>query len=573
MCAIFDAGMVGIEVYSKRPYAFTSLRWVLSRQGRSVVVKPEILDAQWDVIVMGSGVGGGLVSRRLAELGLRVLIIEKGKDFGDTGSAELSGETSTPAARFDEGWWPQALAGQLGGRSVEVENVIGAGVGGTSLRYAATLERPERADIDHTPQRPHPTGGWPVSYAEFAPYFRRAEEYFCINGELDPLAANPDPLTYSPRPHTPGERRLSQRLRDAGLHPYQTQMAARFIPDCQGCFGTRCPKRCKMDGRSAGVLPALATGRAELIDNCTVLRINAGENVTSITCLKDGQQFDLSARAYVLAAGGLGSPSLLLRSTSEAWPDGLGNRYGVVGRNLMFHLSEILAVWTADKSARDEPAQRSISFRDLYYRDGQRLGLVQTMGLKAGYGRVLYAAQTRLATSAFRNIRPLHHLLRIPAFIAAKVLGPAHLFVGILEDFPHPENRVIADPAKPDRLAFKYAFTDELEARRQTFRHAMSGAFSGFRRMFMSHDPQLNFAHPCGTVRFGDDPRTSVLDRDCRMHGVDNLFVVDSSFMPTSNGVNPSLTIGANALRVAERIRADMWGKCLSFAFAGDERP
>jgi choline dehydrogenase-like flavoprotein len=291
-----------------------------------------------------------------------------------------------------------------------------------------------------------------------------------------------------------------------------------------------------------------------------VVRINAGENVTSITCRKDGREFDLSARAYVLAAGGLGSPSLLLRSGSQAWPDGLGNRHDLVGRNLMFHLSEILAVWTADKAARDEPAQRSISFRDLYYRDGQRMGLVQTMGLKAGYGRVLYAAQMRLATSAFRNIRPLHHLLRIPAYIAAGLLGPAHLFVGILEDFPNAENRLISDPSNPDRLEFRYAFTDELEARRQLFRRAMSEAFSGFRRMFMSHDPQLNFAHPCGTLRFGDDPRTSVLDRDCRVHGVSNLFVADSSFMPTSNGVNPSLTIGANALRVAERVATTVRG-------------
>lgn len=520
---------------------------------------PEVQNADWDVIVIGSGVGGGLVSRRLAELGLRVLIIERGKNFGDSPD-HFSCEFSSPSARLDEGWWPQPLAGHLGKRAVELEGVIGAGVGGTSLRYAATLERPEPADLDHTPRRPHPTGGWPVSYAEFVPYFRRAEEYFCINGELDPLVDDPDPLPYSPRPHTPAERRFSNRLRAKGLHPYQTHVAARFLPGCENCFGTRCPKRCKMDGRSAGVLPALATGRAAVLDSCTALCINAAENVTSITCSKDGQLFDLSARAYVLAAGGLGSPSLLLRSRSEAWPDGLGNRHGVVGRNLMFHLSEILAVWPADKSARDEPAQRSISLRDLYYRDGCRMGLVQTMGLKADYGHVLHAAQMRLATSALRNIRPLHHLLRIPAYIVAGILGPAHLFVGVLEDFPNPQNRLIANPSSPDRLEFSYAFTDELEVRRKLFRRAISEAFSGFPRMFMSHDPQLNFAHPCGTVRFGEDQRTSVLDRDCRVHGVDNLFVADSSFMPTSNGVNPSLTIGANALRVAERIAASLRG-------------
>lgn len=518
------------------------------------MVASSILYADWDVVVIGSGIGGGLAARRLTELGLRVLIIEKGRDLGDTGSAHLSASFADAAARLDDGCWPEPVVGHLGNRRVELEGVVGAGVGGTSLRYAATLERPEPHDIDHSEERPHPTGGWPVSYAEFAPYFALAEEYFCINGELDPLSQDETPLPHPARVLTAGEQRLTDKLQGNGLNPYQTHMAARFLPGCDNCFGRRCPKRCKLDGRTAGVLPALESGDAALLDNCTVVSINADEKVTSITCQMDGRQFEISARAYVLAAGGLGSPTLLLQSRNEPWPDGLGNRYDLVGRNLMFHLSEVLAVWPADKAARDEPAQRSISFRDVYYSGGNRLGLVQSMGLKAGYGEVLYSAQMRLATSAFRKIRPLHHMLRIPAFAAAKILGPAHLFVGILEDFPMPENRVVTNVSKPDQLEFHYVVSGELEGRRQIFRGAISEAFSGFRRRFMAHGAQLNFAHPCGTVRFGVDPRSSVLDRDCRVHGVENLFVVDSSFMPTSNGVNPSLTIGANALRVAERM-------------------
>src|SRR5690606_24109385 len=268
--------------------------------------------------------------------------------------------------------------------------------------------------------------------------------------------------------------------------------------------------------------------------------------------------FVVSARAYVLSAGGLGSPSLLLRSRNESWPDGLGNRHDLVGRNLMFHLSEILAVWPDGDVSRTEPPPRSLCFRDLYYRDGTRMGLVQSMGLKAGYGEILYAAQLRLATSLFRNVPLLKQGLRVPAYLAASLLGPAHLFVGILEDLPVPDNRLLVDRSDPDRLEFQYSISDELNARRQLFRRQMAEAFGGLRRMFMSQAPQINFAHPCGTVRFGTDPRISVLDRDCKVHGVANLFVVDSSFMPTSNGVNPSLTIGANALRVAERIAASM---------------
>jgi choline dehydrogenase-like flavoprotein len=518
----------------------------------------EVLDRTWDVVVIGSGVGGGLVARRLTELGLSVLVIEKGRDLGDTGSEMAPPASWTRSDRLEDGCWPEPLVGHLDGRKVELEAVIGAAVGGTSLRYAATLERPEPHDLDDSDDRPHPTGGWPVTYSEFEPHFERAEKYFCLSGEIDPLASGRPPLPFPPRAMDKIGQGLRERLQNAGLHPYQTHMAALFVDDCQNCFGTRCPKRCKMDGRSAGVLPALASGRAAVLADCTVLSINAGDRVISIRCKKGDQEFLVSARRYVLSAGGLGSPSLLLRSRNESWPDGIGNRHDLVGRNLMFHLSEILAVWPDGQVSRTEHPPRSLCFRDLYYCHDTRLGLVQSMGLKAGYGEILYAAQLQLATSMFRNIPLMKQALRVPAYLAASLLGPAHLFVGILEDFPLPQNRVLVDLANPDRLEFDYSITDELQARRKLFRRKMAEAYAGLRRMFMAQAPQINFAHPCGTARFGLDPRTSVLDRDCRVHGISNLFVVDSSFMPTSNCVNPSLTIGANALRVAERIAASM---------------
>ena len=121
-------------------------------------------------------------------------------------------------------------------------------------------------------------------------------------------------------------------------------------------------------------------------------------------------------------------------------------------------------------------------------------------------------------------------------------------------------DRVVADPQDADLIRFQYGFSDELKARRAAFRVTMRKAFSKHRTLFLSQSPTLYFAHPCGTLRFGDDPKTSVLDRDCRVHGVDNLYVADSSFMPTSNGSNPSLTIAANAYRVADRLAARVSG-------------
>lgn len=508
----------------------------------------------WDAIVIGTGIGGGTVGRRLAERGLSVLFVEKGPDLGDARISSTEIEGQSRAERLARGAWPSMISAELDGSWCEIDGMIGAGIGGTSAKYAATLERPERHDMDHSAARPHPTGGWPVDYAAMRPWFELAERYYEISGESDPLDPVPANLPMPPRMLPRSDAALMEDLRRAGMHPYQTHMAVRFVPECENCFGVRCPRRCKMDGRTAGVLPAQATGRAEVLTDCSVTRIESDANgVTGLTCRRGDETITLRARRYVLAGGGLGSPTLMLQSTSEHWPDGLGNRHDLVGRNLMFHLSEIIAIW-AGGGKGETGASRSISMRDLYYMGGERFGTVQSMGLVAGYGEILYAMNRRFASSPLRRLKPLRHGLRIPAKIAAQFLGQAKIFVGVLEDLPYATNRVLPDPNNPDLLRFHYDISDELRQRRAAFRKAMKAAFRPNRAMFMGYAPELNFAHPCGTLRFGDDPKTSVLDRDCRVHGLDNLYVTDSSFMPTSNGVNPSLTIAANALRVADAI-------------------
>lgn len=510
-------------------------------------------ERDWDVIVIGTGIGGGSAARRLAEAGLSVLMLEKGPDLDGSAGVHVETGVSDPDARLDEGIWPYPLQARIDGRESQLYGMVGACVGGTSTFYAATLERPEPHDLDDSAERPHPTAGWPVRYAAMRPYFDLAERNFLISGEADPLSPVAAPALRPARPVTEVDAGLRRSFERAGLHPYQTHIAASFPPDCAQCFGRRCPRPCKMDGRSAGVLPALRTGHATLLDRCSVTRIEAGLRVNRLHCRRAGQDFTLRARHYVLAAGGLGSPSLLLHSTGEVWPEGIGNRHDLVGRNLMFHLSEMLAIWPG-RGVRSSAPSRAISLRDLYHVEGQRFGLIQSMGIDAGYGEVLHALNEMFDASALRRLRPLRHALRVLPNGMLPILGPAKIFVGVLEDLPYPENRVLADPSQPDRLRFDYHLHDELRARRLAFRKAMRHAFRAHRRIFFSQMPMLNFAHPCGTLRFGDDPRSSVLDPDCRVHGLDNLVVADSSFMPTSNGCNPSLTIAANAYRVADRL-------------------
>jgi choline dehydrogenase-like flavoprotein len=125
------------------------------------------------------------------------------------------------------------------------------------------------------------------------------------------------------------------------------------------------------------------------------------------------------------------------------------------------------------------------------------------------------------------------------------------LFAAMTEDDPHPGNRVVLDPDEPDGAKFIYTITDELRSRADGLRELFARHIRPWKLARLSPELTMNYGHPCGTCRFGDDPAASVLDRDCRAHELENLYVLDASFMPRSGAVNPSLTIAANSLRVA----------------------
>ena len=512
-----------------------------------------IRETEWDVIVIGAGMGGGMAGRRLAERGLKVLFVEKGPQGYRAERQGLNPEMFDPTARRVRGYWPGPVRARIDGRSSEFFAPLGAGVGGSSVFYAATLERPERHDLEPTEGRPHPTGGWPVGHDALREWYAEAERLLHVCGQADPLS--PEACALRPPPPLSGvDAALMRSLRGAGLHPYRAHSAIRYLDGCHDCLGTKCPRPCKMDGRSAGVEPALATGRAALLDRCDVRRLcGSAGHVSHIEVTRGGECFDLRARHFVLAGGALGSPRLLLASASEVWPGGCANQSGLVGRNLMFHLNEIFALWPP-RGAPDDGPSKAISLRDFYHRDGQRFGTVQAMGLKAGYGEIVHVLGGMFDRSMLRHMRALRHVTRLPAAVAARVLGRAQVFVGLLEDMGYPENRVTWDPTAPETIDITYTLHPELLARRRAFRRAIRAGLRGHRHLFLTHAPELNFGHPCGTLRMGRDPATSVVDAGCRAHGIDNLHVADASFMPTSMGVNPSLTIAANALRVAEGI-------------------
>ena len=222
----------------------------------------------------------------------------------------------------------------------------------------------------------------------------------------------------------------------------------------------------------------------------------------------------------------------------------------------MFHTSDIFALWAPHRLNRHARQRKAISVRDFYVHEGKRLGYVQSMGLDAGRGEIAAYTKNQLRRHGVRNELLLSLLAKIPSHIGTLVFGSAGIFAAMTEDDPKPENRIFLDLDEPDGASFSYTITEDLRRRADELRRAFSRAVRPWRMLRISTELEMNYGHPCGTCRFGDERGSSVLDRDCRTHDLENLYVIDASFMPRSGAVNPSLTIAANALRVAPRIVA-----------------
>ncbi len=501
----------------------------------------------WDVIVVGTGVGGATVGRALALEGLSVLFLEKG---GRVGSSVEGNAAVTPESRVAQGWWPHPISRrQPNGDRTRFFAAVGCAVGGSSIHYAAALERMDASDFDGL----HSPGGasiypWPVTFAEFVPYYEAAERLYGVSA---------DPGDIAERRMSEWDRALLKQMRTNGLRPDPLHVAIRYDDQCNECIGRVCPRECKSDARVACLDEALRQAQCHILEHCDVQTLEADpKNVRIVKALHRGRELELRARVIVLSAGALHTPQILLRSSNEHWPQGLANSSDQVGRNLMFHTSDIFALWAPRRLARQGRQRKSISVRDFYVHKGQRLGYVQSMGLEAGRGEIAVYVKDQLRRRGVRNELLLSLLAKAPSHIGALMFGGAGIFAAMTEDDPNPDNRIMLDPGEPDGVSFSYTITDDLRRRADELRKAFSRSVRPWRMLRISTELEMNYGHPCGTCRFGDDRGSSVLDRDCRAHDLDNLYVVDASFMPRSGAINPSLTIAANALRVAPRIAA-----------------
>ncbi|MDM9622225.1 GMC family oxidoreductase [Rhizobium sp. S96] len=500
----------------------------------------DLSSERWDVAIVGAGMGGSALAYSLALSGFSVLIIEKGEAELDKDASD--DESFDPETRMLAGLWPHPVEATVDASNVRFFPALGCGPGGSTILYGGTLERFQRDDFRRADDRGNPTPSWPISYDDLTPFYRLAEECLKARGGRDPLQSDAEELQNTVSLNAT-DRHFFASLRSNGMNPYELRTAG----DSDSRGG-------KMNAYDAFLDPAIRSGGVHLLARCVAKRIGAGPNeVTGLLCQQDGREFEVKATIYVLAAGALSTPVLMLGSASPLWPNGIANSSGLVGRNLMFHISDFIAVWPRRGGRVSSPA-KSIGFRDFYWHQGEKLGQIQSTGLTAGRSNILQYLKERFDTGRLRLPRSLRPLLHIPAFLGSLFFGRATIFASIMEDRPYWENQVLPGSPTTGEIRFRYTSRDELKGRIARFRKLYRRAFSGHRMFLLSTGQNLNYGHACGTCRFGDNPESSVLNANNQAHDLANLFVVDGSFFPSSGGTNPSLTIAANALRVGQYI-------------------
>jgi choline dehydrogenase-like flavoprotein len=524
----------------------------------------------WDVIVVGTGMGGGMLGYSLARSGRKVLFVEKGRSTlpGVPGTIRAAmPEVAEPLAGRSAAAYYDALA-RAGRSTDEIEDIsgrfsrrflpfLGSGTGGSSALYGMVCERFFVRDF--TPRQNFRDPGdstvpdaWPVTYDQMRPWYAAAEKLLGVRGQPDPLRPESTEagLPAAP-PFSADNQPLVDYLAGRGLHPYHLPMACDYTDGCTTCQSYLCHQSCKNDAARNCLLPAIAEHGAHLLPECRAVRLDADRTqVRQVICEHRSGMLALRAKTVVLAAGALVTPVLLLNSRSSDWPRGLANGSDWVGRNLMRHLIDLIEIWP-QPDCKITAQNKEIGLNDFYFRDGQKYGTVQSFGSMPPMEIV--TSRPGWQARALRLMSPAARRIYERFFNGGLVLAP------LMEDLPYLDNRVLpCERPSVDgrqRLRIQYRLHANEIDRRAMFLRELKETLKPFRKITIrGAENNEALGHVCGTCRFGTDPKSSVLDPHNRAHGVDNLYVVDTSFFPSSAGLNPSLTVAANALRVAAHV-------------------
>jgi choline dehydrogenase-like flavoprotein len=502
----------------------------------------------YDVIIIGTGGGGGTLAHRLAPSGKRILLLERGDylrretDNWDSRAVFVRSKYKTMETWYDKDGQPFHPGQHYY-------------VGGQTKFYGAILFRLREQDFGEVHHYGGVSPAWPFSYDDLAPYYDEAERLYLVHGErgedpTEPPASGPYP--YPAVSHEPRIQKLHDDLVRMGHQPFHLPVGVNLDESnserspcirCTRLDGFPCLVDAKADAHVLCIRPALEHPNVTLQTNAKVERLETDESGREVTgvVLENGERY--RGDVVVVSCGAINSALLLLRSSSDRHPNGLANSSDVVGRHYMAHINS--AVIAISKEPNTTRFQKTLGLND-YYWGGEPgfdypLGHIQMLGKTDGQ---MLKAGAPIPT---------------PGFVLDYVAKHATDFWLTTEDLPNPENRVTLD--RDGRVHASYT-NKNLEPHRRLL------------RKFKSLLPHLNFhehvipnqvvrderipiagvAHQCGTVRFGDDPATSALDVNCKAHDLDNLYVVDTSFFPSASAVNPALTAMANALRVGDHL-------------------
>ena len=518
-------------------------------------------DRHYDVIVIGTGAGGGTFAHRLAPSGKRVLMLERGgylpreRDNWDSTEVFVKGKYRAPEFWYDRD-------------GDEFPPEVNYYVGGNTKFYGAALFRLRPQDFGEIRHHGGISPAWPLGYSELESYYTEAEHLYVVHGRHgeDPTEgpASAD-YAYPPVQHEPRIQQLSDDLEKQGLHPFHLPIGVRLTQDPHGMatHDSACIRCDRVDGfpclvgrqgrRPGGLRRPGAALRERPIAHRRP-RDTAGDRPERPhgnrrgDRARDGEIVRFSADVVVVACGAVNSAALLLRSANDRHPNGLANGSGVVGRHYMRHNN--LALMAVSQEPNPTRFQKTLAFNDWYLASDEwdyPMGGVQMLG--------------KSDAEQIRANAP-HWAGRLSPEMPFDVL--AHHAVDFWlcgEDLPMPENRVTLDGDGRIHLALDER--NNIEGLKR-LRHALQSRLGdlGMQEKHLLHHsiymhkgmPIGATAHQAGTVRFGDDPASSALDVNCKAHELDNLYVVDTSFFPSIGAVNPSLTAIANALRVGDHV-------------------
>ncbi len=500
---------------------------------------------RYDVIIIGSGAGGGTMAHALADTGARILILER----GDFVPQEL--ENWDPAAvwkdlryRTTERW--------LDEHGQEFQPYTHYNVGGNSKFWGSVLYRLRREDFGAIEHVDGTSPEWPIDYETLAPYYDRAERLYHVHGlqGADPTDPPRGPFPHGPVPHAPAVARLVEQLRRLGLHPAPLPLGlirpgeADGCQLCNTCNSFPCRIHAKSDADVCCVRPSTTRATVTLQTGAYAQRLvtnAAGTRVAAVEVVRGTRVSQVEAPLVIVSCGAVNSAALLLRSTSDRHPHGLANSSGLVGRRYMAHLATMMQGFHPFRP-NDTVFQKTVAINDYYFRGPHTtypLGQIQSQGRTHGV-----MAQT---------VAPAIPLWAYDAWVARGVD-----WLAMSEDLPRDENRVTL--SRDGRIQLHYR-PNNVRAHEQLVREMKRILRRlGFWVVMTHSHRSRNTTHQCGTLAFGGDPRRSVLDPFCRAHDVENLFVVDASFFPSSAAVNPALTIAAQALRVADHLKTHYLG-------------